>query len=138
MNPIDLPQPQGVRGVLVKAHYTDLSHEERMDRLNTFLDQQNRVKTLPSRDPWDLPDSSLWLELVEVYGDSARVAELLRADMAKALSLFKPEIRVAADGTNLKCTCGKADCHSLQLSAGDVLYRVSYSDADKLERLVKP
>lgn len=38
----------------------------------------------------------------------------------EALGLFEKELKIGSDGTNLKCTCSRENCHSLWLSAGDI------------------
>lgn len=55
----------------------------------------------------------------------------------EALGLFKKELTIGSDGTNLKCTCSRENCHSLWLSAGDIIYRVSYVHSEKLKALTQ-
>ena len=55
----------------------------------------------------------------------------------EALGLFKKELTIGSDGTNLKCTCSRENCHSLWLSAGDIIYRVSYAHTEKFKALTQ-
>ena len=55
----------------------------------------------------------------------------------EALGLFEKELKIGSDGTNLKCTCSRENCHSLWLSAGDIIYRVSYVHSEKLKALTQ-
>jgi hypothetical protein len=57
------------------------------------------------------------------------------ARLRELLSLYDEQFRCGADGTKLKCICGKAGCLELNLQAGDVVFKVSYADANKFEAL---
>lgn len=51
----------------------------------------------------------------------------------KILGMLRKECEIGADGTNLKCTCGRKDCYSMWLNAGDLIYRVYYTDRDAVK-----
>ncbi len=68
------------------------------------------------------------------------VAELIRLARTglrarEAFGLLTEEIKVNADGTHLICSCGRKECHSLWLSSGDVVYRVSYVDIHRFREI---
>ncbi len=58
-------------------------------------------------------------------------------ELKDTLNLFEKEITIGSDGTHLKCTCKRENCHSLWLTGGDELYRVSYIHTQQLKETLK-
>lgn len=85
--------------------------------------------------------------LKEAYGELKQ--QYLERGMAmrktgdQVRSIFTPlklilelETEIGADGTTLKCTCGKDDCHKIYCSAGDRIFKVSYTAANEFDRIM--
>ena len=62
--------------------------------------------------------------------------ELLLTEAKQALEAAKQRLVIGADGTTLKCTCSRPDCHELHLSSGDRVLVVSYFDVAQFDAAI--
>lgn len=76
--------------------------------------------------------SSVWVFLTVKHEEKLLVFKQLGFPLA----LLRKEAAITSDGTHLKCTCSRTNCHSLYFSAGDTLYRVNYNDSHSFNKAV--
>lgn len=63
----------------------------------------------------------------------------LKESVGFLLNSFDPgrTLSIGADGTTMACTCGKKNCHVLNLTAGDQVMVVPYIHSEKFKDVVK-
>lgn len=55
-----------------------------------------------------------------------------------ALKYLEQSLVIGADGTNLRCSCPRPNCHSLWFSAGDVIFTLPYYRANEFMEIIEP
>lgn len=71
----------------------------------------------------------------ELHKDFQNLWDRIRF-FTKAMSDTR-NLTIGEDGTNMKCTCGRKNCHELNLSSGDLVLVVSYIHSQQFQDLIK-
>ncbi len=75
------------------------------------------------------------------YGDDVTNREAFTEGWHKGqqalMKKFRKELSIGADGTSLKCTCGRLNCHELHLCSGDLVFVLSYVHRADMSKLLQ-